>query len=208
MNTIWDKSLKELRDSTATDKPIATAGAVSTLGSVFGCSLLIMVLEILSAKTNDQRKKRKAGILITEFRKRMDELSAYPDQDIYVFKRFMDSFSLPDTSRHEKDLRINSIRKHRMEVIGIPMRAALSILDCYPYIEKMIELTNGSLLADIATGTQLLDASLQSLLWTVQVNTRDLDQKELKHIQRERKKIARAAREHSAKILDRIRAMT
>lgn len=208
MNTIWDKSLQDLRDSTASGSPVATAGAVSALSAVFGCSLLVMVLEIQVAKTNDQRRKRRAGLLLDEFRRLMQELSSYPDQDISAFKSFMESFSLPEASRDQKELRIHSIRTNRLAVIDTPMRAALSILGCYPFVEKMIDITKGTLLADIATATQLLDASLQSLLWTVQVNIRDLDENTMKQIQRERKRIARSAREFSEKILDRIKALT
>ena len=208
MSTIWDKSLKELRESTASDKPIATAGAVSTLSATFGCALLVMVLEIQVAKINDQRKKRKALLLLDELRNKMSQLSSYPDQDITVFKTFIESFNMPEKNREQKDARVASIENHRRSVIDTPMRAAISILETYPVITKMIDITTGTLLADIACGTQLMEASLQSLLWTVQVNTRDLEEKEMKNIQRERKRIGRSAREQSEKILNLIKALT
>lgn len=207
MNSIWDKNLRELRDSTASDKPVATAGAVSTVTAVLGYSLLIMTLEIQITKLNDQRRKRKASLLLEDFRKRMAHMASFADQDISAFKNFIEAFTLKDNTRSQREIRVSSIRDNRLSVISVPLLAAMAILESYPGVEKMIDIVSGTLLADIATGTELLTAALHSLLWTVQVNTRDLDEKEMKRIQRERKRIARSANEFSEKILDRLKAL-
>jgi formiminotetrahydrofolate cyclodeaminase len=205
MNSIWDITLRELRDSTATYKPLATAGSVSIINSVLACSLLVMALEISFSKTKDQRKKRKMSLLIGPLTKKMDELSAFADKDILFFKSFMEAFALPETTKHEKELKVAAIQKNRLQVIGLPLEAAMSTSECFQHIERAAELCHGSFVADLSAATIMLNSSIQSLLWTVQVNTRDLPENELKHFQRERKKLSRSATELSDKILSRVK---
>lgn len=205
MNSIWDITLRGLRDSTATYKPLATAGSVSIINSVLACSLMVMALEISLLKTKDQRKKRKLSLLISPFTKKMETLSVFADKDILFFKSFMEAFALPENTRHEKELKTLTVQKNRVQVIALPLEASMNILECLQHVERAVDLCYGSFIADLSSATIMLNSSIQSLMWTAQVNTRDLPENELKHFQRERKKISRSSTELSDRILNRVK---
>ncbi|RYF97072.1 MAG: hypothetical protein EOO02_21255 [Chitinophagaceae bacterium] len=174
METIWKWTLDELKTTTATDKPVATSGAITLVSAVYGCSLLLMTLSISLSKLRSKNAVDKVRQLLADTEQQSYALSKAADSDIGAFQLFLASFDLPADTESHKKLRREEIVQHRLESIRIPLEAAERITGLYSIIFDAIPLVSKNVLPDLASCANIFYSSICNLCWNVRVNSKKL----------------------------------
>jgi formiminotetrahydrofolate cyclodeaminase len=167
--TLWNASLGNFRDATASAEPTPGGGSVAGVSATLGLGLVIMALEI-SAKRKDAREPEKTAALIGEARAIMAELSADADRDVLAFQDYMAAARLPKFSDEEKRTRRAALDAAARRATEAPLLAARHIVDGLRLAGLAAPFSHLHVVSDVGAGAGLLDGALKAILFNVDVN--------------------------------------
>lgn len=178
MTTLWNKTLQEIRDTTASPRPFATSVAISLIAAVNGCALLEMSMVLAVAKAgrkkqnNNSSRTNVSGITarIIAIRAHSDRLAALADEDIRLFHSVISSAEKSrDPGRQSAISQVAIFRSVR-----VPLQAIEEIIGVYPLISLCAKVCPDELLSDLPAASNLLEAAVNNLVIVVKSNTRHL----------------------------------
>jgi len=179
MFSVWNKTLQEIRETTASASPFATSVAISIISAVNACALLEMTMMIAAEKLNEGNKgktsdrRQEAGIVgsqVINIRAVSDTLAALADEDIRIFQTVLGSGSLKKNTRHNTALKEITI----LRSIRIPLQAAEEIMRVFPLINACAGKCPRNLLSDLPAAANLLEAAIKNLVLAIDANTKAL----------------------------------
>jgi formiminotetrahydrofolate cyclodeaminase len=197
-DSFWSWTLAEFRDRVASASPQPSGGPVAAVSAAFALGLVVMVLEI-TRKGADAGQAAALDPLLAAARPRLERLGAHADRDAAAYTAFMAASALPQESDEEKAVR----RRRRQEALTAatesPLAAARDIAAALGLAVQAADLSKVPVLSDLATGIDLLAASLTAVLRNVDVNLQGLsDTVYQERLREERAALAAAGAQHAA----------
>jgi formiminotetrahydrofolate cyclodeaminase len=177
MRSVWAKTLKSVHETTASDKPFATSGAIVIITAVYACSLVLMTLKIATRKKHVSGRLDKIKALVEILQKQTTILASLADKDILVFQKYLTALQMPATTQ-SLNQRKAKIKKQKIQSALVPLETAKQITIIFPLLHAAIEFCPDSLLSDILTAANLLNTCLKSTVLNVEVNTVRMKQQE------------------------------
>ena len=174
MESVWNLRLADVRDTTVSDHPFATSGAIALISAVYGCSLLRMALSLSFKKIKGKAKLADAEAILQQLETASKVLSELADRDIRAFQGFLAAFHLPKDNDQKRRLRTATIRTRRIETTRIPLQGGDEIMKIIAMVDQLIPVCVPNLLCDLAAATNMLHSSVLNLAWTVHENARQL----------------------------------
>ncbi len=175
MTTVWNKTLQQVRVTTAGAQPEATSVAVTIISAVYACSLLEMTMVLAAERLKTKPREslqlefiRRQIILIRE---RSDALAILADEDIRLFHDLLRSGLLKKRGRQPAALKEIGISRS----IRVPLKAMEHIAQLVLLLPAGLPVCPPKLRSDLPAAANLLEAAIKNLVLTVKANTSDLD---------------------------------
>jgi formiminotetrahydrofolate cyclodeaminase len=207
-DTFWAWPLIDFRDRVASASPQPSGGPVAAVSASFALGLVVMVLEI-TYKGADAGQAAALDPLLASARPLLDRLSAHADLDAEAYSAFMAASALPKGSDEEKTVRRRRMQEALLAATESPLAAARDINAALGLAAEAAERCKVPILSDLATGVDLLAASLTTVLRNAGVNLQGLSDAALQErLREERAALAASGAQHAAAALARIDART
>jgi formiminotetrahydrofolate cyclodeaminase len=208
MESIWQKTLFEIRSTTASQQPLATSGAISMIVAVYACSLIRMSLIISSAKKSRKGKDHLFSGSLRKVEESSQRLADLADKDTEVFQAFLGAFEIKGTNANEKKVRTAIIRARRLDSIRIPLQSADEIMKIFSLIHEIIPVCARNMLCDLAIAANMLHSSVINLNLIVKENARKLPEGERSKLESTGSKLVSKSKSDSKSISIRISGLT
>lgn len=171
--SIWDSSLRDFRDLTASREPTPGGGAVAAVTGAEGLALVLMALEV-----NLRRKEphpEAAGIL-ARGKALLGPLSACADEDIEVFGAYMQALNLPKATPEQEQARFRAMAAAASGALEAPLKAAERCLEGLTLAREAVAAVHSGIASDVGAGAALLHGALTATLYNVDINLRGIEE--------------------------------
>ena len=200
MKSAWHQTCAFIRDTTASDKPFATSGAISTMSAVYAVSLLRMSLILSQSKIKDRSKLLRLQEYLRELEAASKELSRLSDKDVQSFHSFLEALKIPKEPGTRSALRSATVRITRLESIRVPLQTSKEILKTLGSIRPLISVCSKGLLCDLLVAANLMCVSIINLGLNIIENSRALSPGKRDDLSSQVKLLNAKARAHLKKL--------
>jgi methenyltetrahydrofolate cyclohydrolase len=198
-DSFWSWTLAGFRDRVASASPAPSGGPVAAVSASFALGLVVMVLEITR---KDAEQASTLDPLLAAARPLLERLSAHADRDAAAYSAFMAASALPRGSGGEKAVRRRRMQEALTAATESPLAAARDAAAALGLAVQAADLCKTTVLSDLATGVDLLAASLTAVLRNVDVNLQGLsDAAYQERLREERTALAASGAQHAAAAL-------
>ncbi len=170
MSDVFNWSVKQLIEVSASDSPTPGGGSVSSLAGSLAAAMVSMVgnLTVGKEKYKDVEADTKEILAeATDIIARLEQLVA---ADIAEFSKFMAALKLPKNTEEEKAERTRVMQEVLKSATDTPMEIARTCLDILKLAKRLSGIGNKGAISDVGVGAYLAEASLHSALLSVDIN--------------------------------------
>lgn len=191
---LWNFTLGELRDQTASARPTPGGGAACVVSGTLGLGLVLMALAITRKRTEAGSEADVLDALLQGGHSLMEALGAVADADMQAFRGYLAARALPEHSEQESATK-GAAEQHAAQVAAeVPLEGARLALRGLALAHDAAALASTHVLSDVLAGAELLSAAVAGLLHTVDSNLRTLAERDAGGALRdERSELARSA---------------
>lgn len=173
--------LREFANETASDSVAPGGGSISALAGSLGAALGTMVANLTFAKKEFVANRPRLDELAVKGQAVKDELLQLVDKDTDAFNQIIAAIRLPKKTEEDKANRLKAIEDATKNAILVPLRVMEC---CYDAMEICAEMTrdgNKSSVSDAGVGALVAKAGLEGAFLNVQINLKDLDDKDFEN---------------------------
>lgn len=191
---IFEVSLKEFIDTTASDSPTPGGGSVSAVVGALGSALVQMVGNLTVGKEKYKGVEGEVKELLDKSSKIMNELKELTRKDIEHFDAFIKALSMPKDTEEQKQKRSEAIQKTLKEAANTPLSVARLGVEMLLVANRMAEIGSKMVISDAGVAAHLIEASIHSALITVDSNLVLIkDEKFVNNVDKEKKELQEKA---------------
>jgi formiminotetrahydrofolate cyclodeaminase len=194
--SLWDLSLRDALDQTASTKPTPGGGSIAAVAGALGLGLVLMALEVTAKKATSQTLAEG----IAEGRLLLRSLSEYPDRDVAAFEAYLLATGLPKHNPEEVAARKLARASAIANAANTPLMAAELCLQALRYTDTIRPLVHDKVRSDLTAGADILLGSVMALLRSVDINLSHLTDLTLREqlVQRSGQLLEKANASHRA----------
>ena len=201
--SLWNQTAADLLKATASHKPTPGGGSVAALSGAFGVGLLSMALTISRNKAQKAGKELSPELSATleRLQSAQARLQALADEDVAVFRKFVDATKLPSTSDEEKQVRADALADAGEAARATPLEIARQCVQALEDAEGTVQEVHPEVVSDIGAGASLLRGAIDAALLTVDINLLRLSDDEKAPLQAQRDALASEGHERAERLL-------
>lgn len=190
--TLWTRSAQDLLDATSSRQPTPGGGSVAALSGAFGAGLVLMAARISlhkAQKTGDTPAPVLMAALDTleEVQGRLRHLA---DEDVAVFRGYVDATRLPKATAEEKAARRAALDRAGEAARAAPLGTAQACTEALAQAQACLEHTHPEVVSDVGAGAALLRGALEAALLTLDINLRHLEGDEQTRLRAQRDELS------------------
>jgi methylenetetrahydrofolate dehydrogenase (NADP+)/methenyltetrahydrofolate cyclohydrolase len=168
---LFDKSLREVLDLSASKAPTPGGGSVSAIAGCFGLAMSAMVCSLTLGKEKYKSVEPQVEIFQAAINGLSARLAALTEADMKVFSSVMAAYRLARGTDQEKEAREAAIQEALRGATDIPMEAARVCLAGLQVTCRLSAIGNKAAVSDAGVAAVLAEAALNGLLLNVDINT-------------------------------------
>lgn len=172
--TLWNRTAQDLLEATTSHQPTPGGGSVAALSGAFGVGLVCMALNITRRKRPEQAVSLRGPL--ESLLGLQAELRTLADQDVQVFRSYVDAIRLPKETDEDKQARSVALDRAGQQARDVPLRVAEVAVEGLALAAEMLEQTHPEVQSDVGAGAALLLGTLHASLLTLDINLRHLDE--------------------------------
>lgn len=176
LNKTCDLFISEL----GSNAPVPGGGSAAALVGAVGIALGTMVGELTTGKKTYAEYEEEIQQLIGRSRVITENMKAAVQKDIDSFKPLSDVYRMPNASDAEKALRREAMQKALTPAAEAPLELAELCVEALEVLDRYSEIGSRLAVSDAATGSVMCLAALKSARLNVLVNTRMMEDTELR----------------------------
>lgn len=201
--SLWNQTAADLLKATASHQPTPGGGSVAALSGAFGAGLLSMALTISrnKARKAGQELSPELGATLERLHTIQARLQALADEDVAVFRKFVDATKLPKDSEEEKQARAQALAAAGEAARSTPLEIAAQCVQALTEAEGTVREVHPEVVSDIGAGAALLRGAVDAALLTVDINLLRLSDEEKAPLQAQREKLEREGHERAQRLL-------
>ena len=189
MSSIWDSSLRDFRDRTASREPTPGGGSVAAVTAANGLALVLMALEINARRKDPHPKVEDA---LARGKALLSPLSDCADEDIAAFGKYMTALRLPKNTPAEEEARARALATASAAALEAPLRAAERCVDALVLAREAAGMVHTGIVSDVGAGAALLHGALTAILYNVDINLKGItDEAEYRAASKNRRELQR-----------------
>ena len=175
MPSVWKSTLESIRISTASERPLATSGAVSIIVAVYGCSLALMALRLTLKGKVDRKTRLEIADLIRLIEEQSDLLRQLADRDIKAFQTFLAAVASKRRNTAKPRSAATTMNASVLEVTRIPLLSAAETEKIFPLLVKAVPLCRENLRCDLAAAANNCACAISNLVLNIAENANQLE---------------------------------
>ncbi|MDF9407474.1 cyclodeaminase/cyclohydrolase family protein [Pelotomaculum isophthalicicum JI] len=195
MSALFNKTLREVIELSASASPTPGGGSVSAIVACFGLAMTAMVCNLTIGKKKYRDVEPQVKEILgtaSDLMKRMEELA---DKDMAEFNNYMTAFRMPKESDAEKRIRDEAMQKALIGATETPLKIARVCLEALRITVRLSGMGNKTAISDAGVAAVVFDAALNGVLLSAEINIPAIeDQDYVKKIINEIKTITAEAR--------------
>lgn len=172
--TLWNRTAQDLLEATTSHQPTPGGGSVAALSGAFGVGLVCMALNITRRKRPEQASALREPL--ESLLGLQAELRTLADQDVQVFRAYVDATRLPRDTDEDRQARHAALDRAGQQARDVPLRVAQVAVDGLALAAEVLEQTHPEVQSDVGAGAALLLGTLHASLLTLDINLRHLDE--------------------------------
>lgn len=170
MRDIFNSSLRQVIEASASDAPTPGGGSVSALVGSFGVAMVSMVGNLTVGKEKYQDVEPQAKAILEKTNKLLARLEELVAEDIKVFGKFMEVLKLPRDTDEQKAERTRLMQEALKGATDTPMEIARVCLEGLVLAEELSTIGNKGAISDVGVAAYVAEAALNSVLLSVDIN--------------------------------------
>lgn len=160
------------------DSPAPGGGAASSLCGAIAASLSLMVSRLTVGRKKYENVQMEIEKLISSYVKIKESLLKMIDEDTAAFNKIAEARKLPKGSEEEMAVREKAIDNAMKHATIVPYRIAGQCLSILSLNRYLIKIGNKNAWTDCVASSKIAQASLESALLNVEINTSFMKDKE------------------------------
>ncbi|MDD3653728.1 MAG: cyclodeaminase/cyclohydrolase family protein [Desulfotomaculaceae bacterium] len=202
MSDIYNKTLREVIELSASSQPTPGGGSVSAIIANFGLALLAMVCRLTAGKIKKQEIGRQVDEILDNANNMMHRLEKLVDEDMLAFERYIAATRLPNSTDIEKKARSEAIQNALKSATDTPLEIACVCLDALRVADKLSAIGNRQVISDVGVGAVATEAAIRGVLLSADINTSMIKDKDyVQKIDAEKEKIIAEASQLKFKVV-------
>jgi methenyltetrahydrofolate cyclohydrolase len=169
MSEVYNWSVRELMEKSASNSPTPGGGSVSALVGSLGCCMVNMVGNLTSGEKFAEVEVE-AKTLTSKGYEILANLEALVAADIKEFSNFMDVLKMPRNTDEEKAVRTELMQKVLKSATDTPLEIARTCLEALKLADKLSAIGNKTAISDVGVGAYVAEAALNGALLSVDIN--------------------------------------
>jgi formiminotetrahydrofolate cyclodeaminase len=174
MKSIWDSTLRDFRDRTASREPVPGGGSVAAVAAAEGLALVLMALEINLRRMESHPET--AGLL-ARGKTLLGILSAAADEDMAAFEKYLLALRLPKNTPEEEVIRNRSLVEASSNAMETPLRTAENFLEALTLAKDAVMAVHSGIASDVGAGAALIHGALTATLYNVDINLKGIKER-------------------------------
>jgi glutamate formiminotransferase/formiminotetrahydrofolate cyclodeaminase len=167
-------SLGGFLDEVQSGSPTPGGGTVAALAGALGAALVGMVANLTLGKKKFAAVQVEMGEAQAEAVRLRGSLAGLMRRDSQAFERVLIAYRLPQGTPVEADLRDRAVVEATWEATRVPLETAETCAEVAHWAARMVRHGNPNAASDGATACALARAAVESALWNVQINLKNL----------------------------------
>jgi len=205
--TLWDWTLGDFRDRTASADPTPGGGSVCAVSGTLGLGLVIMALKVTLKRPASPLEGEQLQALVARAEPLLANLAHAADDDVRVFDAYMAALALPKQTDEQKSERRAALLAASLEATTVPIDAARTAVRALELAVEAARIVSSRILSDVAAGAELLGAATLGVLLNVDANLPGLGSTpEADTFRRERAALAQQSTALTAEVREIVRA--
>lgn len=177
LNKTCDLFISEL----GSNAPVPGGGSAAALVGAVGIALGTMVGELTTGKKTYAEYEEEIQQLIGRSRVLTEKMKAAVKKDIESFKPLSDVYRMPNTTAEEKAVRHEAMQKALLPAAEAPLELTELCVEALEILDRYSEIGSRLAVSDAATGSVMCLAALKSARLNVIVNTKMMEDDELRN---------------------------
>lgn len=170
MSELFDKSLREVIEVSASAAPTPGGGSVSAIVASFGVAMAAMVCNLTVGKEKYKDVEPQVQGLLSSVTPMIARLEGLVDEDIADFGNFMATLKLPKATDEEKAVRSQTMQQALRRATDTPMEIARVCLKALEIVDQLAPIGNKSAISDAGVAAVVAEAALNAVLLSVDIN--------------------------------------
>lgn len=199
MSSLWPQPTQDVLEAVASRRPAPGGGATAALTGAFGAALLSMAGHITVKKGGGEEGELAEPLArLTELRGRLQALA---DDDVAVFRAYVDASRLPKATGEERGKRQEALKAAGQAAMNVPLTLARTVVEALGLAPALARQVHPEVVSDVGAGAAILEGALQAGLLTVEINLPHVPAEERAVIEAERDALEARGRELAAEAL-------
>lgn len=170
MSELFDKSLREVIEVSASAAPTPGGGSVSAIVASFGVAMASMVGNLTVGKEKYKDVEPQVQELLNETPALIARLESLVDEDMADFGHFMATLKMPKGTPEEKAARSESMQQALKRATNTPLEIARVCLKALEITDRLAPIGNKTAISDAGVAAVVAEAALNSVLLSVDIN--------------------------------------
>jgi len=167
-------SLGGFLDEVQSGSPTPGGGTASALAGALGAALVGMVANLTLGKKKFAAVQVEMGEARGEAVRLRGALTGLMRRDSQAFERVLVAYRMPQGTPAEADLRDRAVVEATWEATRVPLETAETCAEVAHWAARMVRDGNPNAASDGATACAIARAAVESALWNVQINLKNL----------------------------------
>jgi len=167
---LFDKSLREVIEVSASKSPTPGGGSVSAIVACFGLAMASMVGNLTLGKEKYKDVAPQIKESLKEGNDLIGKLEELVAADMAGFNNFMTAYRLQGTTGEEKVARETAVQKALKDATDTPVEIARVCLKALHIADRLSVTGNKMAVSDVGVAVLLVEAALKSALLNVDIN--------------------------------------
>ncbi|WP_031514859.1 cyclodeaminase/cyclohydrolase family protein [Desulfofalx alkaliphila] len=170
MSDIFDKSVRDFLNVTASDAPTPGGGSVAALCGAQAAALVQMVGRLTVGKQKYRQVEEEVKQLIDKGNRLMEKLKRLALDDMAHFDAFMEVLRLPKENEEQQKYRKERMQGALINATGTPLAIAAAGVEVLSLACRLAEIGTKLAVSDTGVAAHLAEAAVQSALITAESN--------------------------------------
>jgi formiminotetrahydrofolate cyclodeaminase len=170
MSDLFSGSLRDVLKVSASSEPVPGGGSVSAIAAAFAAAMSAMVANLTIGK----KRYKKVEPQVTALRDRalclMSRFEELVDDDMAIFKRFIEHYKLSAETPEEQARKECLIQESLKGATETPLEIARTCMSILEIVREIAPIGSKMAISDAGVAAYLAEASLKAALLNVDIN--------------------------------------
>ncbi|OPY57541.1 MAG: Methenyltetrahydrofolate cyclohydrolase [Pelotomaculum sp. PtaU1.Bin035] len=170
MDELYNKTLREVLELSASASPTPGGGSVSAVVACFGLAMTAMVCRLTVGREKYKDVEPHVNEILIVANGLIRKLEELADADMAEFNNYLTALRMPNGTDVEKAARNDAMQKTLKRATGIPMEIARACLEALRITNRLAAIGNKIAISDAGVASVVTEAALNGVLLSADIN--------------------------------------